>query len=725
MLVVKPEEAKMRGRWVGLLVAVGLVACLCVAGCGGGGSSVKLLVITTTALPKATVGAPYTPQLLATGGTPAYTWSQTSGGAMPDGVTMSSSGQFSGIPTVPGTFGPYVFKVTDSASTPLTATTASLSIEIDAATLSVTTSSLPNGTTGAAYSTSLAATGGAATYTWAETSGGAMPPGIADITSAGVISGTPTAPGTYGPYVFTVTDSNGGTAASASLTITVTGTAATQCTPQGNEGALTASTPYAFLLQGTDGSGKPVAFAGSFTPNGSGGITSALLDYNGFSSGPQHIQVDLTGSSYSFGTSTLGCLSLPFQSTSATAIVGVTGVNFSFSLTALDGSAVYQEGRIIESDNASGSGTRATGSIHVQTATDFAVSALQPRYAFGVDGWKVAPANSRLYRTTFAGSFGNASGTLSAGYADLNEGGTPSGELTGGSGQLGAIDATTGRGTGTFAVPVGLGNAYTLDFTFYVINGSALYLLSSDSPVGVGSPALLSGRALVSSTSFSTGALDGYYAAATEGLDTAAGSGRGKNAAQIATINATSAGAIPTAKFYTNDAGQYTTLTYTNATYTVDAAAGRASLTSANNKALPIVYLTASSFVDDSVVGFVVGNDATAQSGILVNQSTSAPNYSLASVTGNYASSTAEDVDGVNGAFLGAFNFNGTGGYTVESKITGSLTNAPSAGTITINPDGSGSLDAGNFPLVTNGSVVFAIPNTGDPLLYVITSGTN
>jgi len=715
----------MRGRWVRLLAAVGLVASLCVAGCGGGGTTIKPLVVTTTALPKGTVGVPYMSQLLATGGTPGYTWSQTSGGDMPAGVTLSSFGQFIGTPTAPGTFGPYVFTVTDSASTPLTATSASLSIDIAEASLAVTTTALPNGTTGAAYSTSLAVAGGTAPYTWAESSGGALPPGIANITSAGVIAGTPTAPGTYGPYVFTVTDSKGATSASPNLTITVTGSSATQCTPQGNEGALTASTPYAFLLQGTDGRGRSLAIAGSFTPNGSGGITSASLDYNGFSSGPQQIQVDLTGSSYSFGTSTTGCLSLPFQSASATSIVGVTGVNFSFTLTALDGSGVYHTGRIIESDNTNGTGTNATGSIHLQTTTDFALSALQPQFAFGVAGWKVAPANSGLYRTTFAGSFANAAGVLSAGYADLNEGGTPSGELTRGTGQLGAIDSTTGRGTGTFSISVGLGNTYTFNFAFYVINGSALYLLSSDSPVGVGSPALLSGRALVSSTSYSSGALDGYYAAATQGLDSMADSGRGRNAAQIATINATSAGTIPSATFYINDAGQYSTLTYANATYTVEAASGRASLTSATNTPLPVVYLTAGSTLDDGVAGFVVGNDATAQSGILVNQSTSVPDYTLASVTGNYASSTAEDADGTNGSFLGAFSFNGAGAYTVESKTTGSLTNIPSAGTIAINPDGSGSLDGGHFPFVTNGNELFAIPNTGDPLLYIITSGTH
>ena len=740
----------MRGYSVGLLATMAVLASVSVVGCGGGGSTKATLAVTTTALPDGTVGTPYTPQLEATGGTPGYTWSQTSGGAMPDGVTLSSTGQFSGTPTVAGTFGPYVFQVKDSASPSVTATSVSMSIKISGSNLAVTTTSLPNGTTGAAYAVTLAATGGTAPYTWAEASGGAMPPGIADITSAGVIAGTPTVPGTYGPYVFTVTDSKSGTAASANLSITITGTAASKCTPLGNEAALTSSTPYAFLLKGSVAGGGPVYIAGTFTPDGNGGITKASLDYNGFSTGPQQIQVDPAGSSYALGTSTIGCLSLSFSNataatqagtishakrantpsgklsrTNASTIVGVSGVTFSFSLAARDGSGVYHIGRIIESDNVNGTGINTSGSMHVQTTTDFALSALQPRYAFGVDGWMVAPGNTGLFRTTFAGSFTNSSGALSAGYADLNEGGTPSGELIGGTGQLNAIDTTTGRGTGTLTIPAGGANTYTFDFTFYVINGSALYLLSSDTPVGVGSPALLAGRALVSNASFVAGALDGYYVAGTEGVDRTAGSDRGMNAVEIATLNATSTGTIPAATFYINDGGQFTTAPYTNATYTVEAASGRAALTLTGLTSPPVAYLTANSPLDDGVVGFLVGNDATAQSGIVASQSTSPPSYTLATVTGNYASSTEEDLDGTNGAFLGAFTFDGIGGYTVVSQTTGTLTNVPSTGAITINADGSGSLDGGKFPFVTNGSVLFAIPDSLDPLLFVLTAGTN
>jgi hypothetical protein len=691
-------------------------------GCGGG-STTTVLAVVSASLPNGTVGTPYTPMLEATGGTPGYTWSQTSGGAMPDGVTLSSAGQFSGTPTVAGTFGPYVFQVKDSASpTAATATSASLSITIAGASLSVTTGSLPSGTVGAAYSVTLTAVGGSAPYIWTETSGGALPPGIANVTSAGAIAGTPTTPGSYGPYVFTVTDSKNATAASVRLGMTISGTAAAKCTSLGNEAVLNAATPYAFLLKGRDGGGNPIDIAGSFTPDGNGGITNAAIDYNGYSNGPLQPQVSLTGSSYAFATSTLGCLSLSFSRGPG---IGVSGVTFSFRLAGLDGSGVYHAGRIIESDNVNGTGTNASGSLHVQTATDFGLSALQGRYAFGVEGWSVAPANSGLYRNTFAGSFSNTNGTISAGYADLNQGGTITGELSGGSGQLGAIDPGTGRGTGSFVIPAPTGSSYTFAFTFYVINGSAAYLLSRDSPIGVGAAALLAGRALVSNATFRTTALDGTYLLAEKGLDTAGNSGsRGRNIAEIGMLNATSAGAIPSAMLYLNDAGTYTSQGYRNGTYVVEAASGRASLM-AGTTMLPAVYLTADSALDDGVAGFAVGNDAMSQSGLLVSQTMGTPNYTLPSVVGNFASGTEEDVDGVNGAFLGTFTFSGTGGYTVVSETTGSISNAPQAQTIAINADGSGSLDGGKFPFVTNGNVLFVIPDAADPLIFVLTNGAN
>lgn len=362
-----------------MLLAV-LFAGVQIAGCNSGTATTPPLAVTTTALPNGLQNTPYSATLQGTGGTSPYTWSQTSGGAMPPGVTLSSAGIFSGTPTKSGTFGPYTFKVTDTDSN--VATSPGISIKIASSSLSVSTTSLPNGAVGIAYSTTLSATGGASPYSWSETSGGALPPGIATITGAGVIAGTPTSAGTYGPYVFTVTDAKNTTAISVAMMISITGSATAVCTPLGNEAALTSATPYAFLLKGTDGSGNPIDIAGSFTPDGTGAISAAAADYNGFTSGPEPLAVDLASSSYAFGTSTQGCLYLAFSGLASAdvrkahsttpsqlqlaastptrkirkpAITAVTvpSVLFAFYMSGFDGT-IYHTGRIIESDNTNG-----------------------------------------------------------------------------------------------------------------------------------------------------------------------------------------------------------------------------------------------------------------------------------------------------------------------------------------------------------------------------------
>lgn len=85
-------------------------------------------------------------------------------------------------------------------------------------TLAVATTSLSGGVTTVAYSQSLAAAGGVPPYTWALNSG-VLPAGLS-LSSAGVISGTPTATGTSS-FTVKVTDSASHTA-TATLSIAVT-----------------------------------------------------------------------------------------------------------------------------------------------------------------------------------------------------------------------------------------------------------------------------------------------------------------------------------------------------------------------------------------------------------------------------------------------------------------------------------------------------------------------
>jgi len=179
------------------------------------------VAISTTTLSGATVGAAYSQTLAATGGTTPYKWS-ISAGSLPAGLTLSSTGVISGTPTAAATTS-FTVKVTDSAATPVSATKAlTITVAATAGPLSITTTSLANGTVGTAYSQTLAATGGKTPYTWTRSSG-TLPTGLT-LSSAGVITGSPTATGTFS-FTVQVTDS-ASTAASVTKALSITVAAA-------------------------------------------------------------------------------------------------------------------------------------------------------------------------------------------------------------------------------------------------------------------------------------------------------------------------------------------------------------------------------------------------------------------------------------------------------------------------------------------------------------------
>jgi putative Ig domain-containing protein len=164
------------------------------------------LSITTSSLPSGAQGTSYSNSIAATGGTTPYSWSVTSG-SLPAGLSLaSSSGLISGTPTASGTSS-FTATVRDSGN-PTQTKSVNLSIAVTAAStaLAITTSSLPSGTQGSAYSTGLAATGGTTPYTWSIASPTGLPTGLT-LASSGLISGTPTATGTSS-LTFKVADSS-------------------------------------------------------------------------------------------------------------------------------------------------------------------------------------------------------------------------------------------------------------------------------------------------------------------------------------------------------------------------------------------------------------------------------------------------------------------------------------------------------------------------------------
>ncbi len=157
------------------------------------------LGVTTTSLSGGTVDAVYSATLVATGGTSPYTWENI--GSLPDGLSLSTGGVISGTPTAEGDFS-FTVKVTDSVEN---TDTKALSIHVAAvAPLGVTTTSLSGGTVDAVYSATLVASGGTSPYTWSIESG-SLPDGLS-LSTAGAISGTPTAEGDFS-FTVKVTDS--------------------------------------------------------------------------------------------------------------------------------------------------------------------------------------------------------------------------------------------------------------------------------------------------------------------------------------------------------------------------------------------------------------------------------------------------------------------------------------------------------------------------------------
>ncbi|HEY3099952.1 MAG TPA: Ig domain-containing protein [Methylomirabilota bacterium] len=188
--------------------------------------------------PTMTVGQPVNLQLLAHDGCDAYRWEIVNGG-LPAGLSMSSSGLVSGTPTTAGSTQPWVWvhDLTASEGGPswcggdnhserqfvFTVVGGSGGAPPPAPkpapppqpALQITTASLPGATEGTPYTVMLAASGGGS-LTWS-LADGSLPAGLT-LGANGVVSGTPSAPGTY---TVTVRVDSGGRSTSKQLQLVV------------------------------------------------------------------------------------------------------------------------------------------------------------------------------------------------------------------------------------------------------------------------------------------------------------------------------------------------------------------------------------------------------------------------------------------------------------------------------------------------------------------------
>lgn len=205
--------------------------------------------ITTTSLASGQVGAAYSQTVAVSGGTAPYQFS-ISAGALPAGLSLDNSkGTISGTPSAVGKFN-VAITVRDQASA---TSSQSYTFQIAAANgITINTGSpLPAGTTGSAYRVVLAATGGTAPYSWSVTAG--TLPGGTSLTPGGVLSGTPTATGTF-TFTLKATDARG---ASATRVFTLTITNASQTLSITTTSLPNASTSASYSETLTASGGSP------------------------------------------------------------------------------------------------------------------------------------------------------------------------------------------------------------------------------------------------------------------------------------------------------------------------------------------------------------------------------------------------------------------------------------------------------------------------------------
>jgi uncharacterized repeat protein (TIGR01451 family) len=183
------------------------VSTVIVPGCGK-------ITLSPSELPDGAVGSLYNQTITASGGTAPYGFSVTSG-QLPPGLALSTGGVLSGAPTGGGSFS---FTVTAADANQCSGSRSYVvTITSGCGAVGLSPSVLFDGFVGTAYSRTIRGVGGDAPYSFSVTSG-SLPPGLT-LSSGGVLSGTPTAIGTFN-FRVRVVDSNE-CAASRSYTVRI------------------------------------------------------------------------------------------------------------------------------------------------------------------------------------------------------------------------------------------------------------------------------------------------------------------------------------------------------------------------------------------------------------------------------------------------------------------------------------------------------------------------
>jgi hypothetical protein len=160
----------------------------------------------------------YKEQLSATGGKSPYTFELVSG-SLPSGIVLRDNGQVDGKSSQESNTAPFDIRVTDSDEPPQTAIRRLqlTSLACSSTTVCIKSSAVPDARVGSPYTYALQSN--PTSVTWSVVDATKLPPGIT--LDSGVLSGTPSLPGTYDFTVSAATGLLGPATSSRSLTLTV------------------------------------------------------------------------------------------------------------------------------------------------------------------------------------------------------------------------------------------------------------------------------------------------------------------------------------------------------------------------------------------------------------------------------------------------------------------------------------------------------------------------
>jgi hypothetical protein len=508
--------------------------------------------------------------------------------------------------------------------------------------LKLTTTALPSGTAGNAYSGPITVTGGVPGYSWTVTGLPASFTYFNTSDSTLTITGTPASSGAI-PIQVLVEDTTGASAGPVAYTINIA------AGPNG-AGNANLSGRYVCLFQGniyTDGTRW--ATAASFQADGQGHFLTGIFDTNSYDIGSASGTV--TGS-YSIGPDNNGMASIRTVLTN-----GAAGIQTTHWAVALS-SAAQPAGhfRMVEADDLGTLPSYQQGSANCYQATSsaFAASTISgASFAFALDG-----EDSKGNLKSSGGVFSASSGNTASGNIDSALGGNATVQSSAFTATYTTPDPATGRFTMALK-----GAGSSTGFTVYIIDANRMFVLDKTSNDGEQAGNMRTQQ----QTSYSGASINGPFVLYMRGAEfNSSGSTPSGYYAHIFEGAGDGAGNMAINQSYTNDAGVYSADQSNGDPTSLSfdfAHPGRATLSSSSGTTYLYLFNTGSAFE------MSVADNGSLDSGWLESQTQTT--FTYAALAGTYLLGEMPRLSGLSPGSVGEYSLTGSGAINGTVTVSG------------------------------------------------------